>query len=172
MTRWIPLFQATFVSLSQLRMLSQCSCLELSANPLPSGTNSSSPPCCRALGLSPTSLGSFTPLLFWGAQVWPCPGCCSSLQGVFLWSGMIRPGEDAPQMNAYLFLRAQLTTSLAGLMGTLEDPELAAGATNSPRGTGVITAREAERGVFISPYSCYSSLRVWEDPQMALSTNL
>lgn len=95
-----------------------------------------------------------------------------SLQGVFLWLRMIRPGEDAAEINAYIFLQARFTTSLAGLMGTLEDPELAAETTNSLRGTGVITAREAERGVLISSCSCYSSLRGWVDPQIALSTNL
>lgn len=60
----------------------------------------------------------------------------------------------------------------AGLMGTLEDPELAAETPNSLRGKCVITAREAERGVFTSSYSCYSSLRGWVDPQIPLGTNL
>lgn len=59
------------------------------------------------------------------------------------------PGEDAPEINASFFLQAQFTASLAGVMGTLEDPELAAETTNSLRARGVITAREAERGVFI-----------------------
>lgn len=81
---------------------------------------------------------------------------------------MIRPGEDAPEISSYLFLQAQFTISLAGLMGTLEDPKLAAETTNSLRGMGVITAREAERGVFTSSYSCYSSLRGWVDPQIPL----
>lgn len=56
------------------------------------------------------------------------------------------PGEDAPEINASFFLQAPFTASLAGLMGTLEDPELAAEITNSPRARGVITAREAGRG--------------------------
>lgn len=59
------------------------------------------------------------------------------------------PGEDAPEINASFFLQAPFTASLAGLMGTLEDPELTAEITNSPRARGVITAREAGRGVFI-----------------------
>lgn len=82
------------------------------------------------------------------------------------------PGEDTPEINSYVFLQAQFTTSVLGLIGTLEDPELPAETTNSLRAMGVIIAREAERKVLLSSYSCYSSLRGCVDPLITLSTNL
>jgi len=82
------------------------------------------------------------------------------------------PGEDTPEINSYFFLQAQFTTSVTGLIGTLEDPQLPAETTNSLRAMCVITAREAERRVFLSSCSCYSSLRGWVDPLITLSTNL
>lgn len=68
------------------------------------------------------------------------------------------PGEDAPEINSYLFLQAQITTSVVGLIGTLEHPELPAETTNSLRAMSVIIAREAEKRILLSYCSCYSSL--------------
>lgn len=82
------------------------------------------------------------------------------------------PGEGAPEINSYFFLQAQFTTSVAGLIGTLEDPELPAETTNSLRSTSVIIATEAERRVLLSSCSCYSSLRGWVDLLITLSTKL
>lgn len=82
---------------------------------------------------------------------------------------MIRPGEDAPKIDTHLFLQAEFTTSLAGLMGTLEDPELAAGTTNSLRGTGVITATKGSTYLFLQLLFFSQGLGRSSD---ALSTNL
>lgn len=120
---------------------------ELSANPLSCGTNSSSSsslPSCRALSCL------HLPGKLHTVAILRSPGCCCSLQAVFLWLRVMVPGEDAPQINAHSFPQAQFSNSPAALMGTLEEPELAAETTNNLRGTAVITAREAERGVFIS----------------------
>lgn len=77
-----------------------------------------------------------------------------------------------PKLTPTSSSKLGLPLLFAGLMGTLEDPELAAETTNSLRGTAVITAREAERGALTSSYSCYSALRGWVHPQIALGTNL
>lgn len=69
------------------------------------------------------------------------------------------PGESTPQINSYFFLQAWFTSCVAGLIGTLEDPELPAETTNSLRALFVITAGETERRVFLSSCSCYSALR-------------
>lgn len=69
------------------------------------------------------------------------------------------PGDDAPKINSYVFLQAQITTSVVGLIGTLEDLELPAETTNSLREVSIITVREAERRGLLSSCSCYSSLR-------------
>lgn len=91
---------------------------------------------------------------------------------VFLWLRMIMLVEDVPEINSYIFLQAQFTTSVVSLIGTLEDPELPAETANSLRARGVITVREAERKVLLSSYSSSFSLRGWVDPLIILSTDL
>lgn len=82
------------------------------------------------------------------------------------------PGEGTPEINSYVFLQAQFAASVAGLIGTLEDPELPAETTNSLTALCVITAREAERRALLSSCSCYSALGGWVSPLITLSANL